>query len=78
MTRNSARINNHYQRSAAWDDWAFIAARAVKAGHELLALNCWPVASAGVTQIDTAIGMVRAQLAWPEVHVLRDYDREQR
>lgn len=71
MARNLNRINNYWQRLAAWEDWAYVATKALQHGYPLLVLACWPPADASVRVIDAAIGAVRRMFDWPHVYEMR-------
>ena len=61
--RNIARINNYYNRIAAWEDWRKLAAQAAAAGHTDLVAQYQPAEDAGWRVIDKQIGKLRTALA---------------
>ena len=71
MARNLNRINNYWQRLAAWEDWAYVATKALQRGGLLLVLACWPPDAASVRVIDAAIDAVRRFYNWPHVYEMR-------
>ena len=50
--RNIARINNYYNRQAAWEDWRTVVAQAVAAGQADLVAQYQPDEDAGWQTID--------------------------
>jgi hypothetical protein len=61
--RNLARIQNYYNRLAAWDDWRKLEQVALAAGQADLVERYQPPEDAGWRKIDKAIAALRQALA---------------
>lgn len=61
--RNLARINNYFNRLAAWDDWRALSAQAAVMGQEDVAKSLQPPPDASWRKIDKATKMLRVKLA---------------
>jgi len=58
--RNFARINNYYNRIAAWDDWLKISLSAIEQGYGFLVNQYRPPERASWRTIDNRIAVLRA------------------
>ncbi len=62
MMRNFARINNYWNKKAAWEDWEALAKTARQAGRADLVVKFQPAENAGWRKIDKATDALRAAL----------------